>query len=343
MMMPLHEQPDRPPDARSTSARRRRAWPQTQNELSTGKRINQPEDDPFGAGRALFLRNELADVQQYQRNINEALGLARRRADIGARQRHGHACSALRELVVQAAQRHAGPERRSNAIAAEIVAAQGVAARAGERDVRRPLHLLAARPRPTPPYPAPAQHLRGQRPARAAPDRPGPDRSTVNQDAAARRASGAERRHERVRRCSTRSRTDLTAGNTRGPRQRRPDGARRRMLDQLSRRPRQRSARARTASRRSSPQLKDMELNVRTCCRKTEDADMAKTMVDFSMTQPIYQSALQAGAQGHPAVAAGLPAVSERTTAAPWRTIESTRFGTIEIPTTRSLDVPGRA
>ena len=42
-----------------------------QNQLSTGKQINQPEDDPFGAGRALFLRDELADVQQYQRNINE--------------------------------------------------------------------------------------------------------------------------------------------------------------------------------------------------------------------------------------------------------------------------------
>src|SRR5690242_19784571 len=42
-----------------------------QQQLSTGKQITQPEDDPFGASRALALRDELSDTQQYQRNINE--------------------------------------------------------------------------------------------------------------------------------------------------------------------------------------------------------------------------------------------------------------------------------
>ena len=47
-------------------------------QLSTGKRINQPSDDPVGAARALDLSHLTADVAQYQRNIttaNARLGL----------------------------------------------------------------------------------------------------------------------------------------------------------------------------------------------------------------------------------------------------------------------------
>ncbi len=73
--------------------------------------------------------------------------------------------------------------------------------------------------------------------------------------------------------------------------------------------------------------LKDTELNVEDLLSKTEDADMAKAMVDFSMQQSIYQSALQSGATRPPAVPARLPAV--RSDMAPV-TIESTRFGTID-------------
>ncbi|MDX6376263.1 MAG: flagellar hook-associated protein 3 FlgL, partial [Gaiellaceae bacterium] len=46
----------------------------TQRKLSSGKEISQVEDDPVGAGRAMFLRSQVSDVQQYQKNINEALG-----------------------------------------------------------------------------------------------------------------------------------------------------------------------------------------------------------------------------------------------------------------------------
>lgn len=47
-------------------------------QLSTGRRINQPSDDPVGAARALDLSHLTADVAQYQRNIttaNARLGL----------------------------------------------------------------------------------------------------------------------------------------------------------------------------------------------------------------------------------------------------------------------------
>lgn len=44
----------------------------TQNQLNTGKRINQPSDDPVGAARALELSHMTADSAQYQRNITAA-------------------------------------------------------------------------------------------------------------------------------------------------------------------------------------------------------------------------------------------------------------------------------
>ena len=72
-----------------------------QRQLSTGKRIGQPEDDPFGAGRSVFLRNELSDVQQYQRNIGEA-GAWLNASDV-ALGNAGDLLQRVRELVVQAA------------------------------------------------------------------------------------------------------------------------------------------------------------------------------------------------------------------------------------------------
>ncbi len=41
-------------------------------QLATGKRINQPSDDPVGAARALDQTHLIADVAQYQRNITSA-------------------------------------------------------------------------------------------------------------------------------------------------------------------------------------------------------------------------------------------------------------------------------
>ncbi len=73
----------------------------TQNELSTGKRIQQPEDDPYGAGRAVTLRNQLADVQQYQTNINDASAWAQ--TTDSALGNVTDLLQRARELVVQAA------------------------------------------------------------------------------------------------------------------------------------------------------------------------------------------------------------------------------------------------
>ena len=45
-----------------------------QRALSSGTRINDPSDDPFGASRALLLRSDIRNLEQVQRNIDESLG-----------------------------------------------------------------------------------------------------------------------------------------------------------------------------------------------------------------------------------------------------------------------------
>ena len=43
-----------------------------QNQMATGKKIAVPSDDPVVAARALKLRTDVAEVEQYQRNVKDA-------------------------------------------------------------------------------------------------------------------------------------------------------------------------------------------------------------------------------------------------------------------------------
>ena len=45
-----------------------------QEQLSTGRIINRPSDDPLGAAAAMRVRSSLADQQQYARNAGDGLG-----------------------------------------------------------------------------------------------------------------------------------------------------------------------------------------------------------------------------------------------------------------------------
>ena len=46
----------------------------TQQQLSTGKKINRPSDDPVGSAKVLRMTEELASLQQYQRNNDLVTG-----------------------------------------------------------------------------------------------------------------------------------------------------------------------------------------------------------------------------------------------------------------------------
>ena len=48
----------------------------TQEQLSTGKSINQPSDNPYGASLAIQLKNDLAGLNNYTSNITDGTAWA---------------------------------------------------------------------------------------------------------------------------------------------------------------------------------------------------------------------------------------------------------------------------
>ena len=88
-----------------------------QSQLSSGKLLTKPSDDPAAVGRALQYRKDIEATQQYQRNASEAQGWT----DVtdSALATVGDALQRVRVLAVQGASDSAGPESRE-AIAKEL-------------------------------------------------------------------------------------------------------------------------------------------------------------------------------------------------------------------------------
>ena len=72
----------------------------TQQELSTGKKINQPSDDPYGTSLTLQLNNQIANLNSYSNNVTDGTGWAQ--AGNAALSDITNAVQRIRELVVQA-------------------------------------------------------------------------------------------------------------------------------------------------------------------------------------------------------------------------------------------------
>jgi flagellar hook-associated protein 3 FlgL len=89
----------------------------TQQRMSSGKQITRASDDPYGASRALTLRSDVAATQQYQRNVGEAV--AWQDVTDAALAKITDAVQRAHELAIQGASDAAGPAAR-NAAAAEI-------------------------------------------------------------------------------------------------------------------------------------------------------------------------------------------------------------------------------
>jgi flagellar hook-associated protein 3 FlgL len=73
----------------------------TQQELSTGKRINQPSDDPYGTSLALQLNNQLANLTSYSSNVTDGTGFAQTSGS--ALTNITNAVQRIRELTLSAA------------------------------------------------------------------------------------------------------------------------------------------------------------------------------------------------------------------------------------------------
>ncbi|WP_394169536.1 flagellar hook-associated protein FlgL [Saccharospirillum alexandrii] len=90
----------------------------TQEQISSGKRILTPADDPVGASRVLQLNQEIALMDQYERNIT--LLDARLEQEEGVLSAVEDSVARIRELAVQAGNAGVLTEEDRIAIAAEV-------------------------------------------------------------------------------------------------------------------------------------------------------------------------------------------------------------------------------
>lgn len=72
----------------------------TQQQLSSGKKINQPSDDPYGTSLTLQLNNQISNLTSYSNNVTDGTGWAQ--AGNAALSDITNAVQRIRELVVQA-------------------------------------------------------------------------------------------------------------------------------------------------------------------------------------------------------------------------------------------------
>jgi flagellar hook-associated protein 3 FlgL len=276
-------------DLQSTSER----LSATQRKLSSGKEITRPSDDPYGATRAIGLRSELEATRQYQRNVDD--GIAWANATDVSLGKIGDAAQRVRELLVQGASDAAGPTSRS-AAADEID--QLVEALKQEADSAYGGHyIFAGTATTTRPYAVGGSDayagnggaiMREIGPGVSVPinvvgsDLLGSGQAAADgkflnvlRDIADHLRAGTPAASEALRT------TDLRALDSN--------------LDALMR---ARAGVGATVNRleTAASRLSEVEETQIGLLSKTEDADMAKTMIDFSMQQSVYQSALKSGA-----------------------------------------------
>lgn len=90
----------------------------TQEQISTGRRILTPADDPVGAARVLQLNQEIALIDQYERNIT--LLDARLKQEEGVLNAVEDSIARIRELAVKAGNAGVLTDEDRRAIAAEV-------------------------------------------------------------------------------------------------------------------------------------------------------------------------------------------------------------------------------
>jgi len=90
---------------------------QYNNQLSSGKKITKPSDDPVVAMKGIYYRSDVTQVEQYKRNLSEATNWVE--SSDGALSDVTTTLQRIRELTVQGASDTNSPESRQ-ALAAEV-------------------------------------------------------------------------------------------------------------------------------------------------------------------------------------------------------------------------------
>jgi flagellar hook-associated protein 3 FlgL len=264
-----------------------------QRKLSSGKELTRPSDDPFAVSRAISLRAEMEGMRQYQRNISEAL--AWNSVTETALARVGDVILRAKELAVRGANDGIDVVSRGN-IATEIdqlidAAKQHLNADHATRAV------FAGTLTDVDPYTAGASDAyAGNAGAIAREIGPGVSVqvNVVGSDVLGNGQAAADDKLLHVLRDLAqhlRGGTPADLAALRGTDLERLDDN----LDELLRiRAQVGAVTARLESAGES--LRQVEETALTLLSATEDTDMAKTLVEFTTQQTVYQSALKAGA-----------------------------------------------
>jgi flagellar hook-associated protein 3 FlgL len=264
----------------------------TRRQMSSGKAITRPSDDPYAAGRALSLRGEVDRIKQHETNVGEAQGWMT--VTDTALGQIGDMAQRARELVVQGAN-DTLPQTSRDALAAELD--QLIAGMKQEANATYDgRYVLAGNRTDNPPYDsslAGSDDYTGDYAAQLREIGPGVALAVnVHGDEVLGFTSNGDKKLLGVLRDVA---ADLRAGNTSALGQtdlRALDG----QIDNLL------AVRARVGAgmnrlETASNRLAELEESATSMLSNAEDADMAKTLTDFSTQQAVYQSALQAGAR----------------------------------------------
>jgi flagellar hook-associated protein 3 FlgL len=257
----------------------------TQSKIASNREITRPSDDPFNAARALALRTSMESTQQYQRNIQDALGW-QETAEI-ALSDITDALHRAQELVVDGASDTSPPEARLS-IAAEIdQLIEGI--KQNGNSTYRGRYVFAGTTTDAPPYVAGDDLYHGSPDDVERQIGPGVALS-IGLRADSFLGNGADGKLLQVLRdVSTHLKAD--------------DGtALRGDLDLLGAKEDELlGARALNGARQNRldaalTRLTEVEESTLKQLSETEDVDIAKAMIDFTSQQAAYQAALKAGA-----------------------------------------------
>jgi flagellar hook-associated protein 3 FlgL len=269
------------------------ALSQTQRKLSSGKEITRPSDDPFGTSRALSLRSELEGTLQFRRNADEAQSWST--ATEVALSRMTDTVQRARELLVKAGNDTAGAPSRE-AIAVEIEALiESLKQEANVSHSGR--YLFAGTDTLTQPYAvggADAYAGNGANVAREIGAGVSVAVNVVGSDVLGDGQVAADDKLLHVLRDVVdhlRGGTPADANALRGTDLARLDAN----LDNLTG---IRAIVGATANRveAAAGRIDEIEESTRDLLSNTENVDMARALVDYSLQQSAYQSALRAGA-----------------------------------------------
>jgi flagellar hook-associated protein 3 FlgL len=268
---------------------------QTQQKLSSGRELTKPSDDPYATSKALSLSNELEGTQQYERTVNDATSWANLTET--SFNSINNAAQRARTLLVQAGNDTNGADSRS-AIADEID--QLIDEMKGDANVQYGGQYIFSGANTTQ-----APYVVGGSPANDAYQgdsggvfrQIGPGVSVqINTLGSGVLGSGVPGDGGLISVLRTisqhlRSGTATDADALRTTDLSSLDTA----MDNVTA---ARSLNGATTNRLSSAsdRLSQIEQSTTSLLSDTQDADMAKTMIDFSMQQTVYQSALRAGA-----------------------------------------------